>query len=236
MPSSRPIARSARASTSRARRRPSCWKAREITLFADSDFQISQVTDILRARLAKRGVDLRYLDTSAKIEKIGGDKVRQAVTVKSGVPSDVAKKIQSLVKQKSSSCSRPSRGDSDVRVSGAKRDDLQAAIALLRRELADVAADLRELPATERRRAMTCLCIPSSAPAAGAATRGRTRVAGMTARFRVALHGFSAFERARRKLLPETPGRACRPTRRWSGSTTATSSSPMPVTRHPRTA
>ena len=109
----------------------------EITLFADSDFQIGQVTDILRARLAKRGVDLRYLDTSAKIEKIGGDKVRQAVTVKSGVPSDVAKKIQTLVKQSKLKLQPAVQGDS-VRVSGAKRDDLQAAIALLRRELADV--------------------------------------------------------------------------------------------------
>ena len=109
----------------------------EITLFADSDFQIGQVTDILRARLAKRGVDLRYLDTSAKIEKIGGDKVRQAVTVKSGVPSDVAKKIQTLVKQSKLKVQPAVQGDS-VRVSGAKRDDLQAAIALLRRELADV--------------------------------------------------------------------------------------------------
>ena len=111
--------------------------AEEITLFADSDFQIGQVTDILRIKLAKRNVDLRYLDTSAKIEKIGGDKVRQTVAVKSGIASDVAKKMQTLVKQSKLKVQAAIQGDS-VRVSGAKRDDLQAAMALLRKELADV--------------------------------------------------------------------------------------------------
>ena len=111
--------------------------ATEITLFADSDFQIGQVSDILRAKLAKRNVDLRYLDTSAKIEKIGGDKVRQTVAVKSGIASDVAKKMQTLVKQSKLKVQAAIQGDS-VRVSGAKRDDLQATMALLRKELADV--------------------------------------------------------------------------------------------------
>ncbi len=110
---------------------------KEITLFADSDFQISQVTDILLAKLAKRGVDLRYLDTSARIEKIGGDKVKQAVSVRSGIESDVAKKMQGLVKQSKLKLQAAIQGDS-VRISGAKRDDLQAAMALLRKELADV--------------------------------------------------------------------------------------------------
>ena len=112
-------------------------KDKDITLFADSDFQIGQVTDILRVKLAKRNVDLRYLDTSAKIEKIGGDKVRQTVAVKSGIASDVAKKMQTLVKQSKLKVQAAIQGDS-VRVSGAKRDDLQATMALLRKELADV--------------------------------------------------------------------------------------------------
>ena len=112
-------------------------KDKDITLFADSDFQIGQVTDILRIKLAKRNVDLRYLDTSAKIEKIGGDKVRQTVAVKSGIASDVAKKMQTLVKQSKLKVQAAIQGDS-VRVSGAKRDDLQATMALLRKELADV--------------------------------------------------------------------------------------------------
>ena len=112
-------------------------KDKDITLFADSDFQIAQVTDILLAKLAKRGVDVRYLDTSAKVERIGGDKVKQALVVKSGIESDVAKKMQTLVKQSKMKVQAAIQGDS-VRVSGAKRDDLQAAMALLRKELADV--------------------------------------------------------------------------------------------------
>lgn len=112
-------------------------KDKEITLFADSEFQIAQVTDILLAKLARRGVDVRYLDTGAKIEKIGGDKVKQAVAVKTGIESDVARKMQTLVKQSKLKVQAAIQGDS-VRVSGPKRDDLQAAIALLRKDLPDV--------------------------------------------------------------------------------------------------
>ena len=111
--------------------------AKEITLFADSDFQIGQVTDLLLAKLAKRSVDVRYIDLSAKVEKIGGDKVKKLLTVKSGVESDVAKKMQTFVKQSKLKVQAAIQGDS-VRISGAKRDDLQAAIALLRKELPDV--------------------------------------------------------------------------------------------------
>jgi cyclic-di-GMP-binding protein len=111
--------------------------ADEVTLFADSDFQAGQVADILRLKLAKRGVDLRYLDLSAKIEKIGGDKVRQTVAVRSGIAGDEAKKLQVLLKQSKLKVQAAIQGDS-VRVSGPKRDDLQAAIALLRKELDDV--------------------------------------------------------------------------------------------------
>ena len=112
-------------------------KDKELTVWADSEFQIGQVMDILVAKLTKRGVDIRYLDTSAKIEKVGGDKVKQVVTVKSGIESDVAKKLQTLVKQSKLKVQAAIQGDS-VRVTGAKRDDLQATMALLRKELADV--------------------------------------------------------------------------------------------------
>jgi uncharacterized protein YajQ (UPF0234 family) len=110
---------------------------KDITLYADSDFQIAQVTDILLAKLAKRSVDVRYIDLSAKVEKIGGDKVKQLLTVRSGIASDVAKKMQTLVKQSKLKVQAAIQGDS-VRLSGAKRDDLQAAMALLRKELPDV--------------------------------------------------------------------------------------------------
>jgi hypothetical protein len=112
-------------------------KDKEITVYADSDFQIGQVMDILLAKLTKRSVDVRYLDRSAKIEKIGGDKVKQLLTVKNGIDSDTAKKIQSIVKQSKLKVQAAIQGDT-VRVTGAKRDDLQAAMALLRKDVADV--------------------------------------------------------------------------------------------------
>jgi hypothetical protein len=111
-------------------------KEKEITLYADSDFQIGQVVDILLAKLTKRNVDARFLDRSAKIEKIGGDKVKQLVVVKSGIDSETAKKLQTTVKQSKLKVQASIQGDT-VRVSGAKRDDLQAAMALIRKEIAD---------------------------------------------------------------------------------------------------
>ena len=111
-------------------------KDKEITLFADSDFQIGQVMDILLAKLTKRSVDARYVDRSGKIEKIGGDKVKQLLIVKNGIDSDTAKKIQSLVKQSKLKVQAAIQGDT-VRVTGTKRDDLQAAMALIRQDVAD---------------------------------------------------------------------------------------------------
>ena len=112
-------------------------KEKELTLWADSDFQIGQVIDILLSKCTKRNVDVRFLDRTSKIEKIGGDKVKQVVTVKSGIDSDTAKKIQSTVKQSKIKVQAAIQGDV-VRVTGAKRDDLQSAIALLRKEVADL--------------------------------------------------------------------------------------------------
>lgn len=112
-------------------------QTRELMLHADSDFQIAQVKDILLAKLAKRGVDVRFLDDSAKIEKMGGDKVRQPVKVKVGIESELGRKIQQLVKQSKVKVQAAIQGDI-VRISGAKRDDLQLAIAMLRREVTDV--------------------------------------------------------------------------------------------------
>jgi uncharacterized protein YajQ (UPF0234 family) len=113
-------------------------KKRELQLLADSDFQINQVRDILLAKLSKRGVDVRFLDFTAKIEKMGGDKVRLTVEVKQGVDADTAKKVVAALKQSKIKVQGSIQGDS-VRVSGGKRDDLQAAIALLRK-------DVNELP------------------------------------------------------------------------------------------
>ena len=110
---------------------------KELVLYGDSDFQLSQVKDILVAKLTKRGVDIRFLDDSAKPEKIGGDKLKQAVVIKTGIASDVGKRIQGLLKQSKIKVQGAIQGDT-VRVSGTKRDDLQAAIALLKKEVSDL--------------------------------------------------------------------------------------------------
>ena len=110
---------------------------KEITIWGDSDFQIGQVLDLLVGKLTKRGVDVRFIDTSAKVEKMGGDKVRQVLTVKAGIETEQAKKIQQAVKQSKLKVQASIQGDT-VRVTGAKRDDLQQAIALLKKDIADL--------------------------------------------------------------------------------------------------
>jgi uncharacterized protein YajQ (UPF0234 family) len=112
-------------------------KQHELSLYADSDFQVAQVRDVLLAKLSKRSVDVRFFDLSGKIEKIGGDKVKQVVAVKSGIDAEHGKKIQSLLKQSKLKVQGAIQGDA-VRVSGGKRDDLQGAIALLRKEITDL--------------------------------------------------------------------------------------------------
>jgi uncharacterized protein YajQ (UPF0234 family) len=112
-------------------------KDKTLELFADSDFQIGQVRDVLLAKLSKRSVDVRFLDLTAKVEKAGGDKVKQSVRVKSGIDAETGKKIQGLLKQSKLKVQGAIQGDA-VRVSAAKRDDLQTAIALLRKEVADL--------------------------------------------------------------------------------------------------
>ena len=111
-------------------------KERELTAYADSEFQLTQVRDVLTGKMVKRGVDVRFLDLG-KIEKIGGDKVKQVIKVKNGIESDMAKKIVKIVKEGKIKVQASIQGDA-VRVSGAKRDDLQATMALLRKEVTDL--------------------------------------------------------------------------------------------------
>ncbi len=111
-------------------------KQREITLHGDSDFQLEQLRELLLQRLAKRGVDLRFLDFSADKQKAGGDRLRWPVAVRSGIEAETAKKIVASVKASKLKVQAAIQGDV-VRVSGAKRDDLQLAIALLRKEHAE---------------------------------------------------------------------------------------------------
>ena len=111
-------------------------KDKEITLIGNSDFQLTQIEDILRNKLTKRNVDVRFLDMG-DVQKIGGDKVKQVIKVRNGIETEVSKKIQRLIKDSKLKLQASIQGDA-VRVSGTKRDDLQAAMALLRRELADL--------------------------------------------------------------------------------------------------
>jgi uncharacterized protein YajQ (UPF0234 family) len=110
-------------------------KDKEITLFGDAEFQLDQVEDILRNKLTKRNVDVRFLDKGA-VQKIGGDKVKQVVKVRNGIESELAKKIQKLIKDSKLKVQAAIQGDA-VRVTGAKRDDLQAAMALIRKDVTD---------------------------------------------------------------------------------------------------
>lgn len=112
-------------------------KQRDIALLADSDFQLQQVRDVMLARLAKRGVDVRYLDLTGTPQKLGGDRLKLPVPVKSGINADTARRVQQVLKASKLKVQAAVQGDT-VRVSGAKRDDLQAAIALLRRELGEL--------------------------------------------------------------------------------------------------
>jgi len=111
-------------------------KDKDIILTGDGDFQIDQINDILRSKLTKAGVDVRFLELG-KIEKIGGDKVRQTSKVRNGIAGEDGKKIQQLIKGSKLKVQGSIQGDA-VRVTGAKRDELQAAMALIRAEMKDL--------------------------------------------------------------------------------------------------
>lgn len=108
----------------------------ELTIFADSQFQLEQVLDILRNKCAKRNVDARHL-VEKDLQKMGGDKVKQVVQVKNGIATDDAKKIVKLIKDAKIKVQASIQGDA-VRVSGTKRDDLQAVMSMLRKEVDDL--------------------------------------------------------------------------------------------------
>ena len=111
-------------------------KDKEIILIGDGDFQIEQIHDILRNKLTKSGVDVRFLDIG-KVEKIGGDKVKQVTKVRDGIETEEAKKIQQLIKGNKMKVQAAIQ-EGKIRVTGAKRDDLQAAMALIRAEIKDL--------------------------------------------------------------------------------------------------
>ena len=108
----------------------------QLTVFADDEFKLGQVLDVLRGRLSKRNVDVRCLELG-EVEKISGDKVKRPLTVRVGVAQEKAKSIVKLLKESKIRLQASIQGDA-VRVSGAKKDDLQAAIQLVRQSVTDV--------------------------------------------------------------------------------------------------
>jgi uncharacterized protein YajQ (UPF0234 family) len=106
-----------------------------LTVFADDDFKIAQVYDVLIGKMTKRNVDVRALQR-AKAEKIGGDKMKQVITVKVGVDQELGKRIQRMVKDSKLKVQASIQGDV-VRISGAKRDDLQQVITMMKKNVTD---------------------------------------------------------------------------------------------------
>ena len=111
-------------------------KDKEITMVGDAEFQLTQIEDVLRNKLTKQEVDVRFLDIGDS-QKMGGDKVKQVIKVRNGIEAELAKKIQRLVKDSKLKVQAAIQGDA-VRITGAKRDDLQAAMALIRKDIADM--------------------------------------------------------------------------------------------------
>ena len=111
-------------------------KDKEITITGDADFQLDQILDVLRGKLTRQEVDVRFLDIG-DVQKVGGDKVKRVIKVRNGIETELAKKIQRLIKDSKLKVQAAIQGDA-VRVTGTKRDDLQAAMALVRKEVTDV--------------------------------------------------------------------------------------------------
>ena len=107
-----------------------------LTVFSENEFQLDQVQDILNTKLAKRGVDIKCLEISDKIEKVSGNKVKRACTIKVGVEIELAKKIVKLIKDSKMKVQASIQGDT-VRISGKNRDDLQDAIAFTKKSITD---------------------------------------------------------------------------------------------------
>ena len=112
------------------------YKDKEITMIGDAEFQLTQIEDVLRNKLTKRNVDVRFLDIG-DVQKMGGDKVKQVIKVRNGIETEVSKKIQRAIKDSKLKVQAAIQGDA-VRVTGVKRDDLQAAMALIKKDIPDL--------------------------------------------------------------------------------------------------
>lgn len=101
-----------------------------VTQSASSVFQLNQMLDILRGRLSARGIDVRCLDVATPLENLGG--ARQKITIKQGIEQAISKKLIAALKADKLKVEAQINGEK-LRINGKKRDDLQAAIALLKK-------------------------------------------------------------------------------------------------------
>jgi cyclic-di-GMP-binding protein len=108
----------------------------ELNLYADDDFKLKQVIEVLNSKCAKRNVDVRSFDAQS-IEKVSGGTVKQPITVRNGIESEKAKSIVKLIKESKIKAQASIQGET-VRVTSAKRDDLQAVITLMKRSVTDI--------------------------------------------------------------------------------------------------
>lgn len=106
-----------------------------LSAYADDEFKLRQLSDVLNGKLTKRGIDIRCLQ-KGPIEKVSGNKVKQTITIKVGVETELAKRIVKLIKDSKLKVQASIQGDA-VRVSGAKKDTLQEAINLVKKSVAD---------------------------------------------------------------------------------------------------
>ena len=111
-------------------------KQKILMVFADDNFKLGQVKDVLTGKLSKRAVDVRSLDPGT-IEKTAGDTVKQPLKIKEGLEQELAKKIVKLLKENKLKAQGSIQGDV-VRVSGPKKDTLQEVITLVKRTVTDV--------------------------------------------------------------------------------------------------
>jgi uncharacterized protein YajQ (UPF0234 family) len=111
-------------------------KDKTITLYGDSDFQLDQIKDLLFPAMEKKEKEsVKRLDHQ-DVQKISGNKVKQVLKIKSGIESELAKKIVKMIKDGKLKVQAAIQGD-EVRVTGAKRDDLQQCIALVTKNITD---------------------------------------------------------------------------------------------------
>jgi uncharacterized protein YajQ (UPF0234 family) len=111
-------------------------KDKLITLFGDSDFQLDQIRDILFPAMEKKEPDSSKRLDRQEVQKVSGNKAKQELKIKDGIDGDLAKKLVKLLKDSGLKVQASIQGDT-VRVSGAKRDTLQDAIAHVKKSVMD---------------------------------------------------------------------------------------------------